>query len=179
MLAEGSVPVIIDGGANIGAAALWFAEKYPASAIMAVEPDPNTFALLTANVSSGVTPVKAALGAEAGFVEVKVNSQAWMTRTTRADTGLPIITVDELVTMVPNGKLFIAKIDIEGFEKDLFSSNLDWIAQAFVIYIEPHDWMLPGEGSSGPFQIALASRGFEVYIAGENLTYVRPSPAHS
>jgi hypothetical protein len=78
--------------------------------------------------------------------------------------------------MVPNGKLFIAKIDIEGFEKDLFASNLDWIAETFVIYIEPHDWLLPGQGSSKPFLNAIVPHGFEIYVVGENLTFVRPSP---
>mgnify|MGYP002777072523 CR=1 FL=1 len=181
ILSEGSIPIIIDGGANIGAAALWFARKYPAAAIMAVEPDESSFALLRENVGSSVTPVKAALGAEAGYVTVHVHAQAWATQTVRADSGLPVVTVDDLVARVPNGKLFIAKIDIEGFEKDLFASNVDWIAEAFVIYIEPHDWMLPGKGSSRPFMEAIVPHGFEVYVTGENLAFVRPSspPANS
>jgi FkbM family methyltransferase len=175
LLSEGAVPVIIDGGANIGAASLWFAKKYPAAAILAVEPDPNTFALLTENVGRSVTPVQAALGAEPGFVDVKINPQAWMTQTTRSDSGLQIVTINELVAMVPNAKLFIVKIDIEGFEKDLFSSNVNWITQAFVIYIEPHDWLLPGEGSSRPFLNAIIPHGFEIHIVGENLVFVKPS----
>ncbi len=176
ILSKGSIPVIIDGGANIGASALWFASKYPRAAIMAVEPDPNSFPLLVENVGPNVTPVRAALGAESGFVEVEVNPQAWMTKTVRADTGLPVATVDDLVGMLPNAELFIAKIDIEGFEKDLFASNLDWINRAFVIYIEPHDWMLPGQGSSRPFMEAITPHGFELYVAGENLAFVRPPP---
>jgi FkbM family methyltransferase len=173
ILSEGSVPIIVDGGANIGASALWFAKEYPRATILAVEPDPNTFALLTENVGSGVIPLKAALGAEAGFVEVQVNTQAWMTRTVRAEEGLSVSTVQELLSIVPNGKLFIVKIDIEGFEKDLFASNTSWIEQAFVIYIEPHDWMLPGEATSRSFMLAIAPHDFEIYIAGENLTFVR------
>jgi hypothetical protein len=74
---------------------------------------------------------------------------------------------------VPNAQVFIVKIDIEGFEADLFSANLDWLDLADVVIIEPHDWMLPGQGSSRTLQVAMAARPFEVLLSGENLIYVR------
>ena len=39
--------------------------------------------------------------------------------------------------------------------------------------IEPHDWLLPGSGTSTDFQKAMAERGFDLLISGENLLYVR------
>jgi hypothetical protein len=67
----------------------------------------------------------------------------------------------------------LVKIDIEGFESDLFTANTDWLAHVSVVMIEPRDWMLPGQYSSLPFQRALAQRSFELLISGENLFYIR------
>jgi hypothetical protein len=68
---------------------------------------------------------------------------------------------------------FIVKIDIEGFEKDLFASNTAWIERCYAVIIEPHDWMLPGEMSSRTFQQAMAQHPFELYMRGENIIYAR------
>ena len=57
--------------------------------------------------------------------------------------------------------------------RDLFAANTDWIDAAFVIYVEPHDWLLPGKRTSRSFQRELARRDFELLIRGENLIYVR------
>jgi hypothetical protein len=72
-----------------------------------------------------------------------------------------------------SGKLFIIKIDIEGFEKDLFSSETSWLSEATVVIIELHDWMLPGQYNSLPFQKAMLPVNSEVLISGENLIFVR------
>lgn len=45
-------PLIIDCGANIGLAALWFAVKYPSSRIIAFEPDPFLFEILRHNAET-------------------------------------------------------------------------------------------------------------------------------
>lgn len=46
-----SPKVIIDMGAQIGLATLYFAQMYPDSKIVAYEPDPANFALLTKNIA--------------------------------------------------------------------------------------------------------------------------------
>jgi hypothetical protein len=43
----------------------------------------------------------------------------------------------------------------------------------FVVYIEPHDWLLPRKMTSQTFQRAMAALDFEIHISGENLLYVR------
>jgi len=57
------VTCIIDAGANIGCATVWFARKYPAARIIAVEPDVGNFELLKRNVSGfpNVIPIRAAV----------------------------------------------------------------------------------------------------------------------
>jgi len=73
---------------------------------------------------------------------------------------------------VPDGELFQVKVDIEGFEKDLFGSNLDWLDQVDAVFIEPHDWLLPEDRTSRAFQQALAARDFSMLLCGENLIYI-------
>ena len=69
--------------------------------------------------------------------------------------------------------LFLVKIDIEGFEEDLFSKNTEWLMDTKAVIIEPHDWMFPGRYSSQSFQAAIAGEQFELLIRGENLIYIR------
>ena len=175
IIAQGSTPTIADIGANIGSASLWFKQQFPEAAVVAVEPDPDNAAVLKRNLEGRplVHVVEAAIGATAGFVALENRSSGWAVQTKRAEAGIPIVTVDDVLAQVPNGTPFIVKIDIEGFESDLFKTNLDWIARAYVVMIEPHDWMLPGQMTSRAFQQAMAAYPFEMFIRGENILYVR------
>ncbi len=175
IIAQGSTPIIADIGANIGSASLWFKQQFPGAAVVAVEPDPDNAAVLKRNLAGRplVHVVEAAIGATAGFVALENRSSGWAVQTKRAEAGIPIVTVDDVLVQVPGGTPFIIKIDIEGFESDLFKANLDWIARAYVVMIEPHDWMLPGQMTSRAFQQAMAAHPFEMFIRGENILYVR------
>ena len=54
---------IIDAGANIGLASIYFASKYPAARVIAIEPEQSNFELLQKNVApySNIIPLQAAL----------------------------------------------------------------------------------------------------------------------
>ena len=175
LLAKGQVPVIVDAGANIGAASIWYAQRYPEAKIVALEPDPENFVVLVSNTRdwTSVVPVNAAIGGATGHVSVVAGAMGWASQTERASEGVAMHTVEDIVGMVPGGGLFIAKIDIEGFEVDLFADNTDWIADATVIAIEPHDWMMPGKFTSRNFMRAITAHDFEMFISGENLIFVR------
>ncbi len=169
----GMTPIIIDAGANIGAAAIWFAVKYPRARVLAVEPDPTNAERCRANCArlENVAVLEAAVGACRGLADlVNESGQSWSVRTQRSDAGrVKIRTIADLTRSVPSSMLFIVKIDIEGFEADLFSANTDWLNDVCVILIEPHDWMLPGQRSSQPFQRAVAAHDFDIVVKGENL----------
>lgn len=175
ILDSGKTPIIVDAGANVGAASLWFGSRFSSAVIVAIEPEPGNAAILRRNLDGrpGVVIMECGIAAESGFAAVINEGQGWAARTVRAPSGTPLVTVSEACRSVTNGALFIVKVDIEGFEKDLFSGNVDWLDEAEMVIIEPHDWMLPGERSSGPFQQAMGSRSFELFISGENLIYVR------
>jgi FkbM family methyltransferase len=175
---SGFIPIIIDAGANIGASAIWFAKIFPQAKILAIEPDATNAACCRINVKNfaNVEIIEAAIGSSPGFASLKNESNdAWAVQTERINEkeGVRICKVTELLEAFPSGRLFIIKIDIEGFEADLFDRNTAWLEEVAAILIEPHDWLLPGKGSSLTFQKAIASHSFEILLKGENLIYIK------
>ena len=68
---------------------------------------------------------------------------------------------------------YIAKIDIEGGEGDLFSDHAEWIDLFPVLIIELHDWMLPKSASSRNFLRCIADRNRDFVYIGENIFSIR------
>lgn len=182
ILNSGRIPVIIDAGANVGAASIWFARQFPGARIIAVEPDPDNARMCRLNTKaiSNVSVIEAAIGSEHGRVSLaNPSNEAWSVRTHRnVDGEVATYTIPDLVSTVKEpAELFLAKVDIEGFEDDLFSKNTEWLDVVAVLIVEPHDWLFPGKRTSANFQTALAARTFELLIRGDNLIYVRtPEP---
>jgi FkbM family methyltransferase len=175
---SGCVPIIIDAGANIGASTIWFAKIFPQARIFAIEPDATNAACCRINVGrfSNIEIIEAAIGSSPGFVSLKNESgeaNAIQTERVNEREGVRICTVTELLEAFPSGRLFIIKIDIEGFESDLFDRDTTWLEEVAAVIIEPHDWLLPGKGSSLTFQKAIASHNFEILLKGQNLIYIR------
>jgi FkbM family methyltransferase len=175
-LDTGVTPVIIDAGANVGAASLWYAHSFPQAAIIAIEPDPDNARLCRRNLQSQpqAKVFEAAVMGQAGSVNLKAMPEAWATRTERDASGaVKGMTIDDAMGCVP-GQLCLlqVKVDIEGFESDLFAGDIDWIARACSIIVEPHDWTLPGAGTSASLQRVLFGRDFEILLSGENIAFV-------
>lgn len=180
ILKAGGVPVIIDAGTNIGAVSIQLSKIFPEAKIIAVEPDTQNADICRRNCKQceNVIVVEATIGSLSGGVKLKRPDRNKSSCSIQAERGegadIPVVTVDELLAKAGiGGKLFIIKIDIEGFEKDLFCSETSWLSKVAVVIIELHDWMLPGQYSSLPFQKAILSYNSEVLIAGENLIFVR------
>ena len=178
--ADGKIPVVVDGGANVGAASLFFSATYPQATVVAVEPDPDNADSCEQNTSGhdNIKVLRAALGAEPGAVELSNPAgEAWAVQTSRSAGGaVPIVTIDQAVAAAGDGVPIVVKIDIEGFEADLFSSNTGWIDRATAVIVEPHDWLFPDTATSRTFQTAMAERDFDVVLSGENLVYFRRGP---
>ena len=174
----GQIPLIVDAGANVGASSIWFAKQFPLAKIIAIEPDQENakICLLNTGRLANVELIEAAIGSEPGRVSISNPlGEAWAVRTNRDSEGsIATLTIPEVIANEPKGsRLFLVKIDIEGFESDLFSSNVGWLDEACVVIIEPHDWMLPGGRTSHSFQRALGERDYDILLSGENLIYVR------
>ena len=175
--AAGQTPLIIDAGANIGTASIWFADRFPQARVIAIEPEPGNAGLCRLNTATraNIEVLEAAIGATPGHVQLSGQENSWGVRTERidSDVGVRVYSIPEIMAGYANVALFIAKIDVEGFESDLFSANTDWLNQVKAVFIEPHDWMLPKSYSSRTFQAAMTQHPFELLIVGENLLYVQ------
>jgi FkbM family methyltransferase len=175
-IASRGVPLILDLGANIGLASLYFAKRWPEARIIAVEPSAENYRLMCDNIADhgNIQPVRAAVAANAGAVRiVNPEADAWGYRTEAAAPGaegaIAAVPVADLLKMAPLSIPFIAKIDIEGFEDDLFSTNTDWVSAFPVMVIELHDWMLPRAASSRNFLRTIAQLDRDFVCQGENV----------
>jgi len=178
LVAQATTPLILDCGANIGLAALYFAKNWPRAHIVAVEPQDGNYHLLCRNLAgrANLQPVKAAVGSEDGIVKIaNPDAVAWTFQTERAAAGstetVKALSIQSLMSQAPAGpnyRPFIAKIDIEGFESDLFLTNTDWVDLFPLIIIELHDWMLPRQGTSNAFLRAIAPLDRDFVQIGEN-----------
>jgi FkbM family methyltransferase len=177
LLAAEHLPIIIDAGANVGAASIWFAAQFPRARVLALEPDPGNAAMCRINTErfNNIKVVEGAIGSVSGLVSLaNPLNEAWAVQTIRAEGGhilvrtIPGLVYDE----GKSAKLFIVKIDIEGFEKDLFEANTDWVQETAAIFVEPHDWLFPGQGTSLNLQQTLLGQRFEIMVSGENLLFV-------
>ncbi len=169
-------PLIIDAGANVGAASLWFAKQFPEALIIAIEPDPRSAKICRKNIANyaNIQLIEAAIGAEEGQVTLTCTDKGWETQCERHHEGdVKVVTINALIEAQKNANLFLVKIDIEGFESDLFTQNLEWLNQASVIMIEPHDWLLPAKYTSQSMLKAVSSIQSEVLISGDTLLFIK------
>ncbi|MGC4093016.1 MAG: FkbM family methyltransferase [Polyangiaceae bacterium] len=177
--AEGITPVIVDAGANVGCSSLFFADTYPDAEVVALEPDPATFEVLLSNARErpNIVAHTLALWSDDAGVELQDGGdRSWSTRVTKSDgrgLRIPSRTLDQVVASVPNGRLLIAKIDIEGAEREACGASIELLRNTPCIVIEPHDWMLPGHGSLQPLMSAVVNGNYDVLLRGENMFFVR------
>ncbi|SAK43402.1 hypothetical protein AWB80_00591 [Caballeronia pedi] len=150
-------PIIVDAGANIGAASVWFALTYPRAKILAVEPDISNYELLNRNAASfpSIVPVNAAIAAHSGKLFLTDPGEgAWGYRTAEQPSErsyeVDALTLEEVIAKT-SGTPFILKIDIEGAESDLFSRYSEQLNSFPLVIIELHDWLLPGKSNSRNF----------------------------
>ncbi|MEJ2007391.1 MAG: FkbM family methyltransferase [Acidobacteriota bacterium] len=68
-----SPKTIVDAGANIGMASIYFTHRYPDARVIAIEPEASNFALLARNVRPypAIVPVYAALWNRDGQISVR------------------------------------------------------------------------------------------------------------
>jgi FkbM family methyltransferase len=172
-----SPKVIVDAGANIGMATLYFATQYPGARIMAIEPEPSNFKILQQNCSglANVTLLEAALWPLAQPVGIMNPQDEKFAFTVAAVVGegslagrIPTVNVPELLKKTAGGRIDLLKLDIEGAEWELFSINPEsWLDKVQVIAIELHD--RHRDGCAKVFYSAILKHKFTQEINGENV----------
>lgn len=121
---------VVDVGANVGAATLWFASRAPKARIVAVEPSPAVIPSLVRNVeaaglSQRVDVVPVALGATSGTGYL-VPSPSSITATVGASrTGhpVPVVSLRQLLDQAGIDELDLLKLDCEGAELEILRSS--------------------------------------------------------
>ena len=171
--------VIIDVGANVGYASVYFASRYPRARIIAVEPEAANFALLERNTARfpSVTPVHAALWPHAAKLAIgNPDGESWSFQVSEPASAAPNsvrgVSMDELLEEHGISRVDILKMDIEGAEKEVFEPGCaSWLAKTRILVVELHDWFRDGCGTA--FYAATSRFPFRHYNIGENVVLVR------
>lgn len=128
---------IIDAGANVGLASIYFANRFPHGQILAIEPESSNFEVLKKNVApySNIIALHVALWDKTerirlfdpgignlGFrTESGTNSES-----VGEESMVQAVTVSDLIREYKHERISILKVDIEGSEKEVFSHSSDW-----------------------------------------------------
>jgi FkbM family methyltransferase len=137
---------IIDGGANIGCASVYFSIRFPKAEILAIEPEENNFSLLKKNADpyKNITCVQAGIwneneklsiaNPEGGAAEYMFENNA------ESKSMINGMTIQSLLNLKNWNHADIIKLDIEGAEKEVFSAeDLSWLNNTKLLIIELHD----------------------------------------
>ena len=176
---SGRVPLILDAGANIGASVVYWSLHFPHAHVIAWEPESDNFEVLTKNCEGLDVDLRpAAIGAVPGFTTlVDPGEGEWGYRTVTGASG-DLVPLEAASTAVA-AKLaagyapFLAKIDIEGGEAELFSRDTEWVDEFPILIVELHDWLLPGTAGSGNFLRCIAQKNRDFVHIGENIFSLR------
>lgn len=172
-----NIKVIVDAGANIGLASVYFANKFPEAKIIAIEPDSDNFRQLVRNTENypQVIPLKAGLWKN--NTNLKIHDPGYgewslMVEETESQVGtLPAKTLDAICKDYSISGIDILKIDIEGSEKEVFESeNGSWLHLVRMLIVEVHDQMK--EGTANAVIHAVKNKEFNFYIKDENLVFL-------
>jgi len=166
---------ILDCGTNIGLSAVFFKNRFPKATIICVEPELSNFEMLLKNVEqyNNVITYHAGIWNKSTYLTVmndKAEKYAFMVCETEtiSDNTIRAISITDIMKENHLEVIDILKIDIEGAEKEIFSSDYDyWMSKTKLIVIELHDRMK--SGCSKAFFDALTHYNFEIVIREENI----------
>lgn len=149
--------IIVDAGANIGLASIYFANKFPKAKIIAIEPEGSNLNTLRINTTAytNIIPIHKALWNEntvinlidlgfgkSGFVtQAKNNTKEKHGKIVHEVQG---ITIDAMMEEQKIDHIDILKIDIEGAEREVFKNSSSWITKVDTLIVELHEFMKPG-----------------------------------
>jgi FkbM family methyltransferase len=167
-------PLVIDCGANIGIATMFFKAVAPDARVLAFEPEPTAFRLLEDNVMrNALTEVKCfrvALAAEDGRAILRAPEPAHGGATLRLAevAGWPEteVATARLSTYITEPVEFL-KLDVEGAEVEIVEelAEADVLKQIAAVAIEHHP---NGAGDLPRLLARLAASGFDYRIATTN-----------
>lgn len=170
-------PRILDCGANIGLAALYFKNLYPGANITAFEPDPLNFQYLKKNIDNNniknVDLRNEAVWTENGTIQFASDGTlgSKMANNERAShvISIPAVRLKEFL----NAPVDFVKLDIEGAEYDVLKDCYDNLGNVTHLFIEFHGYFNKMYQLTDILRMA-QEKGFAYYIKEATNVYSTP-----
>jgi len=164
--------LIVDGGANVGYASVYFANKYPDAHIIAIEPDPENCALFRKNCAAypNIELIQGALWTSSTHLIIENPADdSWALRVLEAPAStyrsFKGFTVADILRRSGKQRIDLLKLDVEGSEEQLFTSNYgSWIERVENLMVEVH-----GQRSRDAVLTATEDRGFSISQSGAHV----------
>ena len=150
----------------------------PDSRIVAVEPDPQNFAMLTRNLApygSRVNLINAGVWShvtwlalsESRYRDGRESNRQVRVSEPSEEVHIEGVDIETLLASSGHDRISILKVDVEGAEAVIFSENYrSWLDKVDAIAIELHDDSVFGNATE-VFFTAIEGRGFQVSHSGE------------
>jgi len=173
--AASAQPVIVDVGANIGLASIYWTRQWPQAELTCFEPDPTLFGLLTWNIAkhgaAAATLVNKAVADFNGAAPFRLEGGASGRVSEREGSKLV-----QCVRLGPylDKPIDLLKIDIEGAEADVLADCSSGLKNVRHLFVEYHSF--PGSPQRLDDILALIKAcGFRYYLQTE---FCSASPMH-
>jgi FkbM family methyltransferase len=147
---------IIDAGANVGFASLYFSKQFPSSQIVSIEPDTSNFNSLQSNIEinqlkNAIFPLKGGIWGKTSKLNLSNSfrdGREWslnLEETSIDEKGaIDAFSLDDIMKKFNFNVVDFLKIDIEGGEKNLFehwSNDPSILRSVRFLALEIHDEM--------------------------------------
>jgi FkbM family methyltransferase len=174
IIESGKTPLIVDCGGHIGLGTRYFCETYKEAFVVCIEPNESNLDVAKKNNRPGRADL---LLAGVGSSRSRGSLQdpgigSWGYRIEDSENGsIDVLTIEDVLKRYDPSQFspFIIKIDIEGYESNLFADHTDWMDLFPMIVIELHDWMFPGQANSRNFLYQVSARNRDFVFDRENV----------
>jgi FkbM family methyltransferase len=172
------VGLIIDAGAYVGYSSIYFLNRFPHCHIVAIEPDPDNFAVLQRNLSKygeRIELVNAGIWSHTTQLVLQRaayrDGYEYTKQVRECENGevpeMDGVDIESILSASRYDRVSLLKMDIEGAEAVVFAgTHHEWLSRIDAIAIELHDDSSFGIASDAFFS-AIKGQDFQVSRSGE------------
>lgn len=139
------INTVVDLGAHVGLASIFFLSRQPATTVYSVEADKDNFTILEKNLRSDDLKrrsfvINAAISDSNGKVFLQKQRQSYNSAVSKQPTEWEIesLNIERLIDEYEIEKIDLLKIDIEGWEIVLLQGDTSWLKRVRYIVMECH-----------------------------------------